>query len=71
MRSLCFLPLVLFVECHEDQPVVSPNPQAADCIIDRAKAQLDCVAEAGTEKAADECIAKVKAAKECVDGGSR
>lgn len=54
-----------------EKPILAPNPIAADCIIDRTKAQFDCVKEAGTEKAADECIARVKAAQECVDGGSR
>lgn len=71
MRSLCLIPLVLFIDCYGDKPVVTANPVAADCIIDRQKAQLDCVKEAGTERAADECIAKVKAAQECVDGGAR
>jgi hypothetical protein len=62
--------LFLFaVGCHDDKPIVVANPVAADCIIDRTKAQLDCVKEAGTERQADECIAHVKATQECVDGG--
>lgn len=57
--------------CANSKPVAAPNPTAADCIIDRTKAQLDCVREAGTEKQADECIAHVKATQDCttVDGG--
>jgi hypothetical protein len=54
--------------CHDDKPVVVANPVAADCIADRTIAQLGCVKDAGGQPV-DDCIAKAKAAKECVDGG--
>lgn len=61
--------LVFLIACHDDKPIVTPNPGAADCIVDRTKAQLDCVKDNDSGAAADKCIADVKAKQECVDGG--
>lgn len=61
-----FLPFLLLATCHDDKPIVQPNPQAADCIMDRTKAEIDCVKDNKTRVEADACIEKVKATQECV-----
>lgn len=55
--------------CHDDKPIVAPNPKAADCIVDRTKAELDCVKDKPSEAEAQACIADVKKKQNCVDGG--
>lgn len=63
--------VLLVAACGEAQkPIVAPNPQAADCISDRTIAQLQCVKNAG-RLSVDDCIARAKAANECIDGGAR
>lgn len=62
---------LLMAACGEAQkPIVPPNPVAADCISDRTIAQLQCVKDAGSLPV-DDCIARAKAANECVDGGAK
>jgi hypothetical protein len=68
--SLFSLIALATAACHDDKPIETPHPVEGDCVIDRTQVQLECVKTAPTSAAADECIAKAKAAKECTDGGS-
>lgn len=52
------------------KPVVAPNPNGADCLAERQKQQLDCVAKFTTRPEIERCIdekLKSGAAPECAN----
>ena len=52
-----------------DKPIVQPNPDFANCEAAKSQRENECLIEAGTRVAFDDCIARVR--KSCVDGGAK
>ena len=52
------------------EPVIVPNPVSADCLLDRDRAQSDCVSRDAGFSDRQACLEHVRATRECVDGGS-
>jgi hypothetical protein len=53
--------------CHDDKPVITADPDFVKCENAKDKREDDCLDDAGTRAAFDECIARTR--KTCVDGG--
>lgn len=72
MRTLFMSLLAVLAACHEDKPVVAPNPPSADCSAERTQQELQCVRDNPTRAGADKCITDLPK-KDCTklvpDGG--
>lgn len=55
--------------CHDDKPVITADPDFANCEAAKDQRENGCLIEAGTRAQFDECIARVRAS--CVDGGAK
>ena len=63
------LACVLLASCGGGH-VAQPDPASAACVSARTSAALDCVANSPTREASDECVARVRAERDCrADGG--
>jgi len=60
--------LFLFaIACHDDKPIVTADPDFANCAGEKDKRENDCLIDSGKRADFDACIARVR--KSCVDGG--
>lgn len=50
-----------------EKPIVQANPDFANCEGRKDQREDECLIEAGTREAFNDCIARVR--KSCVDGG--
>ncbi len=64
---LLLSPIPLLIYCHDDKPVVTADPDFANCSADKSIVENGCLKDAGTRADFDDCIARVR--KSCVDGG--
>lgn len=55
--------------CHDDKPVIKPDPDFANCEAAKDQRENGCLIDAATRAEFDDCIARVR--KSCVDGGAK
>ncbi len=71
MRTLLIcgpMPLLILAACHEEKPVITADPDFANCEAKKNITENECLIEAGTRAQFDACIAAKR--KSCVDGGT-
>jgi len=67
MRNLFAIVALATAACHDDKPVITANPDFANCEAKKDQIENGCLMDAGTRAAFDACIADKR--KSCVDGG--